>query len=192
MRAVYADAVGWRFEGTQTSDTLIQAVRLHGVLLARYLLEPKIPAPGRIEAFFPKPADAIYLAESGQNAKLHRLVPQIQGWPAKDSGCDLPEGLHPVLLESGDKGKPAQGPDFWSIDSIMCWLSGVKMDLIKPSDLGVSRPQPDQRVHVVIKPEGLVAEEGGLFESAGIDFGPARTRRRFIRGRTSPINTVYW
>jgi CRISPR-associated protein Cmr3 len=152
----------------------LDAVVVEGPLLARRALDGT-----RTDLFFPKPADAVYF-EDKNDAKtlLRRLRPEALE-PGSGAGMDLPDGLWPLFLPPATEGKPCGGPDFWRFDAMLAWLHGLNRALPKDEydkselpELGIQGPPVDRRAHVAIMPDTLTAEEGALFESDRLDFGP--------------------
>jgi CRISPR-associated protein Cmr3 len=125
-----------------------------------------------IAMLYPKPLDAAYVREDA-GFRLLRMAPESET-PDPDpdaAGCDLPDGLRPVLLEDADKSKPAPGPAWWRHDAMIDWLRGKKPDA---ATLGPDPLPVDLRTHVALDPSTLAASTSQLFQSSGPDFGHRR------------------
>lgn len=130
-----------------------------------------VEADGRIEPLLPRPVDALYLG-SGAETGVWRLLP---GELPPGSGCDLPAGLLPVLLDAqAPKGKPAkEAPAFWRAAVMADWLSGKPLPAAL-ADHGLPALPIETRTHVAMRPDTWASDSGRLFQSAGLDFGARR------------------
>lgn len=122
------------------------------------------------EVYFPRPADAVYLrTKHPAEPRLVRAMPRAIRNDGE--GCDLPDALLPVCLDADDNDKRADVPGFWSALAMGAWLSNGG----GPSkNLMASLPPLDLRTHVGIDRKTLANDNGRLFQSAGLDFGPRR------------------
>jgi CRISPR-associated protein Cmr3 len=123
----------------------------------------------------PWPADCLYVGE-GEAGRVIRLVP---GEPAKGMGCDLPAGLLPVVPETATKAKPARGAAFWYGERMAAWLRG---EAVHRGGLGRDPLPIAVRTHVSLGKESLTADEGRLFETMALDFGPQTGRDAEVGG----------
>lgn len=124
---------------------------------------------GKYNLFTAKPADALYLLDKkDQEIKLVRLQPQNI---SDDVGCDLPNGLLPVLMDANIKGKPQSGAIFWRISDSIAWQNGTALTYKEVNDNGIKSLPIDVRTHVAIDDETYSSEEGRLFQSIAYDFG---------------------
>ena len=129
---------------------------------------------GAVTVLLPKPADALYLqAPNSSERQLVRLSPH-NGDDAQNSGCDLPEGLLPVVMEQAIKGKPKGGPAFWSVQDLWAWQQGQDLDFETVNRQGASSMPVELRTHVKIESRSWAAEEGKLFQTAAYDLGNAK------------------
>lgn len=166
LRAAHADQVRWDFAAPQTHRDL-RALPVAGPLLAQV-------DRASVEALFPKPADAVYLAHGGKFS-LARTKPQSRSTPDLE-GCDLPPDLRPVFLEADDRSKPAPGPAYWTLDRMAEWLAGENIQPSPLSVLGSPGPSRDVRSHVAIDESTFAAADGVLFQTTGLDFEAYRPR----------------
>ncbi len=144
----------------------LQAMKQAGPFLAEILEN------GQYNLFVAKPADALYfLDKKDQKIKLVRLQPQRM---PEDAGCDLPNGLLPVMMDSHIKGKPQKGVIFWHIEDSIAWQNGEALTYEQVNEKGVQSLPIDVRTHVAIDDETLSSEEGRLFQSIAYDLGATR------------------
>jgi len=129
--------------------------------------------------YFPKPADAVYFRQQ-ESTEAIRLRPVVL--PSDQGGTDLPSGLLPVFLSQDTKSKPDKGAAYWTLAHLTDWLTDDGPDVIAAQDLGVSPLPQDHRTHVAVDAEKLTSEDGLLFQTTGLDFGP----RRWPRPSPSP------
>ncbi len=118
------------------------------------------------------PADALLLdAKSGdkEKAAVRRLAPQPL--PA-DARTNLPDNLLPLYLLQADKSKPhGFAPRFWRWNKFLNWLADPKdSDEEVLTDIGTVGPPRDERSHVNIEGDKQTHEEGGLFQTRGLEF----------------------
>ena len=123
----------------------------------------------------PAPSDAVYFpAQSNAQIDCRPLVPlQIP----TDAATDLPPDLAPVGLPRADPRKPAPGPAWWYWDAFEGWLLKPIEQTIKQDALGHAGPTREQRTHVRIERETQTADEGGLFQTRGLEFTDQQRRR---------------
>lgn len=183
LRGACGDAKRVDFRGPPEPVEKLKEIRVGGPLFAHR-------SPGEsIEYLLPRPLDAAYL--DVPDAPLARLVPGEFG---PDEYADLPDEVAPLFLPPGAaERKSVDGPAFWNWERMMQWLS-------RPLDvqglrtlhaLGTGAPPTDVRTHVVIDAGTSHALEGGLFQSAGPDFGPRHSRRRgWEPGRYGVVATL--
>jgi len=160
LRAELADAFDLALDAPADHASLRTRLECRGPLLAR-------ETGGRVDVFFPCPADAVYLVAPDGTKRLVRAKPtDIQ---EASEGCDLPGKLLPVLLQADENDKREEKPVFWSTTGMTAWLTG---GLGPGFEETVLPPPEDTRTHVAIDPESLAHDEGRLFQSTGLDFEP--------------------
>lgn len=117
----------------------------------------------------PKPADALYFWGEGKTSK--RLMRVAPGDFCHGEGCDLPDGMRPVLLTERIKGKPAPGPRWWAFEDLLSWRSSASALTFEQAETNGWSPMADDiRTHVGIKRETQASEAGKLFQTAGMGF----------------------
>ncbi|APD10328.1 MULTISPECIES: type III-B CRISPR module-associated protein Cmr3 [Thermus] len=115
---------------------------------------------GRWRLLVPRPLDALRLGE--------RVYPLRPLEVPEGVGCNLPQGLVPVGLESpGLKEKPGSLPAFWYWESFLEWLLQDAPGGFAPE--GHDGPTPEVRTHVSLEASGT-AKEGALFQTSGLEF----------------------
>jgi len=163
LRGACGDAKGVDFQDLDAIRAL-KKIGVRGPLFAH-----RSPTDS-VEYLLPRPLDAAYL--DIHNAPLWQLSPGKFG---ADEYADLPDGIAPLFLPTGAaRRKPMDGPAFWDWSRMMDWLIRPVEVMKRPSlkGLGTGAPPQDLRTHVVIEPGNGHALEGGLYQSAGPDFGP--------------------
>ncbi len=166
-------------------EDLLSRVCLEGPLLYDFLRE---------EVFYPAPLDALLMGLGSESSgyELYRLRPEQL---RKGELTNLPEGLEPVFApEDAPKGKPASMPAFWKEEQFMKWLVDELQGPIfveSPADLGIEGLPRDYRTHVKIDSQSQTAEESMLFETSGLAFVYAETRREregSVRGERAQLS----
>jgi CRISPR-associated protein Cmr3 len=163
LRSAYGEAK--RLDYATQKDQALKFSQQGPLLASRPL------AGGQAQAFFPKPADALYFKESDD---LHaaRLAPMAL---LPGEGADLPAGLAPVFLRKEQKSKPTPGPAFWSLDTLADWLADDAADSVAMPTTGLDGLLPkDIRSHVAIDAGSFTSADGQLFQTSGLDFGPRK------------------
>jgi len=115
--------------------------------------------------YLPAPNDCVAAPNDDGNTikTVYRLSPD-EGYA---DGCDLPEGLKPVMLPTNvEDFKPADIPAWWPADKYVDWLLGrdVQFDgsFLKP-------PVQETRDHVKLDPDLGSAAEGQIFSTTGLN-----------------------
>ena len=124
----------------------VHEVSIHGPLLMR-----TVGDDGADEVLFPTPLDAIVT----QEGKVIRLTPDIEN--KEGGGCNLPDGLVPLITPEKFKEKPGKGYYYWTKSQMMAWLEGADIETIKPI-AGLPR---EERVGIAV--ENKLAKEGMLY-----------------------------
>lgn len=148
----------------------LKQIKVRGPLLAEFDTDDK-----KWELLAPAPGDALLL-EDQSALRCRRLVPLqkpegAQMKPFHGSGNDLV----PVGLARYDPAKPAKGqPAFWRWQVLQNWLlkPDQEMDnhLFTRKDLGAQALEQEERIHVALVRGMMVAREGALFETRGLEF----------------------
>ncbi len=126
------------------------------------------------QLYFPAPLDIVVRK---QNDELDAFG--IRPWDLNDlaGGCDLPDGLSPVMFPAGieEDFKPETVPYFWSCQMITRWLSNPKGEHFLahgvdswPNEV-LYAPQQDERMHVQMDYGSGAGVESMLFKTVGLD-----------------------
>lgn len=145
----------------------VQEVEQIGPLLIGGAADPSGQAVSQQNLWIPRPADAVYMDDGSGGIVIRRLAPN----PLPDGvGCDLPQGLRPVLMEEGSKGKPRVGPAWWTLQQWTQW----RCDQTPAVDRQWQQKQPliVRTTHVALDDRSRAAAEGQLFLLEAQDFGP--------------------
>ncbi len=140
----------------------------------------------QVQWFAPAPLDAVILSsqqkdDDADTLTLRRLVPLQR---LAEAQTDFNPGeLALVGLVQAEKSKPAsEAPHFWKWEIFQSWLldpSQKEGKITNLSELGYNDLQKDRRLHVSIDAEKLVAREGALFATSGLEFTyPGRNEKR--------------
>jgi len=165
MRTVHWDALNTSAPPGKEAAKDLLALASAGPLLAKR-------EQGRLTPMFSKPADALYLLKDekkDQEKAVYRLLP---GSHEADCDSDLPQGLQPVVAEvNAPKAKPQDGPEYWTLEQLLTWRMGEKVEFAALEQCSYSR---ETRTHVAINRSTLAADSGRLFQTEGLDFAPCR------------------
>lgn len=159
LRTQVMDARGWKPNDQQAE---LRKLAVAGPWLGR------CDAKGGIEAWLPKPADAVRLLGEDGKAHYRRLAPRPL--PA-GTGCDLPDGLLPLSFAEKHKGKPQPEPGWWPLARLLDWMHGNDVPC-DPLDHAPSPWQVETRTHVAIDRGSFASADGKLFQTEGLDFSP--------------------
>ncbi|MCZ2340778.1 MAG: type III-B CRISPR module-associated protein Cmr3 [Bacteroidales bacterium] len=112
--------------------------------------------------YLPAPKDCVW-----DGTAIHRVQPQTIG--SDGSGCDMPNGLRPVTLNtepSTAEFKPERLPAWWSINRYAEWLTGNgnnwKPETFNRSDF-LAAAETNTRDRLTIAADSGAAEESKLF-----------------------------
>lgn len=175
LRAAYARTEKLPFNGKATQQILNTATKGP--------LPVKIKDDGTKVLLVPKPEDARYYYDGNGNIEIIRLAPAKFN---KGEGWDLDDKLLPIAESSVSedrRGKPAPGPEWWSYQHLQAWRNQENLLFDDIFAQGWTPPSDDMRTHVAISPETYSAEDGKLFQTAGLPMwqkvqtaGPSQVR----------------
>lgn len=172
-----------------------------------FLVRFPINHPQDFTVLVPKPSNAMYLKEQAHvkdaesipaRTILVRLAPAATKAGDSECGTDLPDGLQPVQMIKDLKGKPQKGANYWCLDDFMAWQSGKDLAFETIAKNGLESIPIDVRTHVAINDISLSAEDGQLFQTAGLDMnaktqlhhaGWDETQLGFLTGITESLCT---
>lgn len=168
MPATLAGAVRSAWVDATNPPTLdhaaIRQIAVHGPLL--------VGSDGRTPGldvrwlpYFTPPLDAV---------QVKRGLPPQKAEPndAFDFQCDLPHGLLPLKLavDNAAPSKVISQVGCWSKELMVDWLRGTKVGRLDPQQIAIL--PVDLRTHAGLQTGRKVGDEGRLFQSAGVAFGP--------------------
>lgn len=165
------------FDAGQISE--VKNHHVHGALLV------EINDHGHVAQWFAHaPADALLLDaddSSKDQAIVCRLVP---GELPDGAVTNLPNGLMPLYLQSQNKSKPhGYAPRFWNWTEFEKWLIDPKDGEVESLyGFGISGLPQDERSHVGIERDSQTNEQGGLFQTRGLEF--TRQKQKLQDGST--------
>jgi CRISPR-associated protein Cmr3 len=124
--------------------------------------------------YFPAPQDIVVRKHNGV---LNAFG--IRPWSVANdaSGCDLPEGLYPVMFPEDiiEDFKPEPIPRFWSYNEMARWLANSKGENFLAHNTTawprgfLHLPTHDERMHVQMDYWAGAGVEGMLFQTVGLD-----------------------
>lgn len=121
-----------------------------------------------IDYLLPAPTDAIYFKTG-----IPEIAAQYDLKPLKvdDTQVDL-SGLSICGPEKIIKAKPhPRAPTFWYWNKLKEWLENPKfVGAVKLNEIGIQKLVQESRTHVGLEPNTLVAEDGALFQTSGLEF----------------------
>jgi len=143
----------------------------------KYLLEKQIYAPLSVELdqneqiikyFLPAPADAVLFKTSDPDkAERYKLLPLDIGANFADLK-DLKICGPIEIIKEKPHSKP---PTFWDWDHFYKWIAGpIDKDTPDLKELGTQGLTKEVRTHVRIEGQTQVADDGGLFQTSGLEF----------------------
>ncbi len=164
MRTVHWDAHHATEPPTQASCNDLLQLASVGPFLAKR-------EQGKLTPMFVKPADALYLLKDEQADATEKMVYRLlPGECETDCGCDLPQGIKPVVAEqSAPKAKPQDGPAYWTLEQLLAWRCGNPIAFPDKHSYHL-----EQRTHVAIDGKTLAADAGRIFQTEGLDFSARR------------------
>jgi len=144
------------------------------------------------EVLFPAPQDALLLRLDPHDEKQAHRVPLQPATHFQNVLTNLPSGLQPVapVIDAKTKRHP-QAPAFWRWQQMEKWLDVPQGDTVTLAELGVQSLPSDVRTHVSIQPGSGTAEEGALFQTAGLTFVHVLRDRTFSTlGETAELALI--
>lgn len=156
---------GGVFDIKKTSD--VKKINVCGPLLVQLKSDTQ---DSQVEDWLvPAPLDALLLDDEGKKQTICKQLVPLQ---TEKTYTNL-EGLSLVGLQQYDPKKPSKNaPKYWYWKEFEPWLlnpSEVDGKPI-PLKLGHNGPQREYRTHISVDAEGLVAKEGALFQTSGLEF----------------------
>jgi len=123
-----------------------------------------------VSGLFPVTENSTLYLPSPNDCFHHESKPlAVEPQRLDGGGCDLPEGLFPVMLsldQANEDSKPKPVPSWWPIDEYAKWLIGEPIDFSNGRYL--LAPEPEERTHVKMDAKSGAGEEGQLFSTAAL------------------------
>lgn len=121
---------------------------------------------------FPAPADALILKHEPYNRGSGRLIPLTVVQTPTGTATNLGDSLALVGAAASAEGKPhSKAPAFWRWSWFAAWLlNPAQNDDAKLDSIGLAGPVRESRMHVSIASATQTAEDGALFQTAGLEF----------------------
>jgi CRISPR-associated protein Cmr3 len=156
-------------------------------------LAVKVPMNGGVldenNILVPKPADVQYFCEQNENNNIY-LVRSSPIALAQGEGCDMPNGLLPLLTVETKPGKPVSGPNWWSIKDLAKWRKGESVSFEDIKNNGWTPTEPDIRTHIAIDDKSRNAESGKIFQTTGLTLWQKPEAEKSSLGKLFPKFSV--
>jgi len=187
-----SDARGFTLTGQKGPLTDLRQIPVRGPLLAEVS-----PTGDLLGWLLPAPRDAHFNRDEAGSVSLTPLLPRpltpgrhVDGL-TQHPLCPLsPASPHPP-------GKPPRHPPvFWREQHYLDWLLGKVPAHTDFHDLGIGTFPREARMHIAMKPDERVSEDGDLFETVGLRFadtptpGKLRECRHYALSVACPGGTV--
>lgn len=170
-----AGAVRGRLASDASGFTLTRQTRplaeLRQIPVRGPLLAEVSPTGELLGWLLPAPRDALVRLDERGSLSLTPLRPQPL--PPGRYVDDLDKhGLEPVVptAQLPPSKPPRDPPVFWRERHYLAWLTGQVPTAVPARDLGIGAFPREARMHLVMKPNERVGEDGGLFETVGLRF----------------------
>ena len=164
VRTLHAqDAAGGR---AQYDPAALQTICQVGPLLVRGA-DDGAGAVTLADCWLSRPADALYMDDGAGGVVVRRLIPERL---PDGVGCDMPDGLLPVVQDTDAKGKPRSGPPWWSLAQWLQWRCGDVPTWDKDWQEGL--PMVVRSTHVALDDGTRAARQGQLYQLESRDLGP--------------------
>lgn len=120
----------------------------------------------------PAPVDALILKHGTYKKEAGRLIPLTVVKTPAGAETNLRDGLTLVGAASPAEGKPHdKAPAFWYWERFASWLlNPTPDDDAELETIGIAGPTRESRMHVSIASDKQTAEDGALFQTAGLEF----------------------
>lgn len=162
--------LGLKGEWRDFDKTLSQSVReiaVRGPLLA------EVQIGEALRFLVPAPADALILNTEPSNKKVADRLQLVPLTIPSEAATDLPEHLSLIGSKVHNPNKAhGKAPRFWYWEEFAKWLVSPSTSdtLSELADLGHNGPTNERRTHVRIDYESKANDEGGLFQTRGLEF----------------------
>ncbi|GAP61724.1 hypothetical protein ARMA_0147 [Ardenticatena maritima] len=158
----------------KNNDALVQKV------LAYPVAGPFLFDTRRQQVLFPAPQDALLVKLEPHDETKAQQVPLHPTTRFSNVLTNMPDGLQLVApVETVKAKRHPNAPAFWYWEKIEAWLKHPTPATVTLSALGIHTLPTDYRTHVSIQHQSGTAEEGALFQTAGLTFvhAPRKEKR---------------
>jgi CRISPR-associated protein Cmr3 len=158
---------GGRLAFDKALSQSVRQIAVRGPLLAEVQME------AALRFLVPAPADALLVNTEPADERLAdrlQLVPLVI---PEEAATNLPEHLSLVGSRFHNRNKAhSEAPRFWYWEEFAKWLTNPSTSdqPIELAELGHHGPNPEQRTHVRIDYQSKANDEGGLFQTRGLEF----------------------
>ncbi len=129
---------------------------------------------------FPAPSDALVVPNSGKNKLNIHNFNYLD--PTQKGGVDLPWRNWKIPVPATPEKPALDSPALWHQAPYFSWLkTGVLENPVYFSDLGISLPEHEVRIHTAIDPLTGNATSGKLFATHGIRLAIARGEDKYYK-----------
>lgn len=163
LRNVYARSQGMDFDNKEHIEQLL-ACQVTGPLAIKVPIGSDVNELSEANILVPKPTDAQYFCVDGDTVLVSMQPLDLD----EDEGCDLPNGLLPLFLSQGIKGKPVNGPRWWALKDVLAWRTGYVPSFKNVVANGWTPTEPDIRTHIARDNTTLNSVEGQIFQTTGL------------------------
>ncbi len=171
------DAQGRFVDDTATVDR-VKGITVRGPLLV------ELDSAGQIREWLaPSPADALLINPDKRGAyglradTVENKAQMWRSWLRPIAGVPDAMGNRPAAVPylvgpaRYDASKPLPAPPrFWRWTQLEPWLFHPQSGPVVPAALGHSGPPSEQRMHVSMDADRLIARDGALFQTRGLEF----------------------
>jgi CRISPR-associated protein Cmr3 len=157
---------GWR----DNDNALSQSVRQIGV---RGPLLAEVQSGEALRFLVPAPADAVILNTDPPNTKSADRLQLVPLTIPSDAATNLPENLNLIGSKVHNPNKAhSSAPRFWYWEKFAEWMvnPSTSDEPLTLTELGHNGPTGEQRTHVRIDHESKSNDDGGLFQTRGLEF----------------------
>lgn len=138
------------------------------------------------ELVFRAPADAVLYESENGSVQISALRPV---GTQEGEGCDLPEGISPLMPTAYREGKPPSGYHLWKWSDLSQWLADSKGDSTSVPEK-IQGMEVEERVHVAIDDEKGSSKEQMLFSVQFLSFERYRWQEQRVSERWSLLARV--
>ncbi len=158
---------GGRLDFDEMLSQSVRQIAVRGPLLA------EVQTGEALRFLVPAPADALILNTDPANKESADLLQLVPLTIPSDAATNLPEHLSLIGSKVHNPNKAhGKAPRFWYWEEFAKWLVNLSTsdEPILLTELGHNGPTEEQRTHVRIDYQSKANDEGGLFQTRGLEF----------------------